>query len=321
MIPHEPRSEPAPDGASGRPIGNIYYGTCGWTDRTLVESGAFYPPDVRSAAERLAYYARAFPLVEVDSTYYAPPSARNATLWAARSPPGFVFNVKAYGLLTHHPVELRSLPEAVRASLPPATAAKRRVYLSAVPPEARELVWNLHREALAPLAEAGKLGCVLFQFPPWFRPSRANLAYLEALPDRLPYPLAVEFRGGGWMSEERRARNLERLERLGLAYVVVDEPQGFASSTPPVVARTGPLAVMRFHGRNAATWAQRGLSAAERFRYLYPSAELEQWVPAILGLARDAERVHLLMNNCYRDYAVRNARELATLLLRAQGGA
>jgi len=306
------RSEPQPPPA--RPVGNIHYGTCSWTDRTLVESGAFYPPEARSAADRLRHYAQVFPLVEVDATYYAPPSERNATLWAERTPPGFVFNVKAYGLLTHHPVETRSLPEPVRARLSDADAGKRRVYLSAVPPAARDLLWEMHVQALRPLAEAGKLGCVLFQFPPWFRKNRASVDYLRELRERLPWAVAVEFRGGGWMDEARRESTLALLGELGLAYAVVDEPQGFRSSTPPVVAATAPLALIRFHGHNDANWERRGISAAERFRYLYTEEELERWVEPVRRLARQAERVHLLMNNCYRDYAVRNARQLAERL-------
>lgn len=294
-----------------RPVGNLYVGTCGWSDPTLIRCGRFYPATARSAEARLRYYAQQFPLVEVDATYYAPPSERNAELWRDRTPPGFVFDVKAYGLLTHHPVALGSLPPEVRAGL---RDPKPRVSLAAVPPGARKRIWSLHAAALRPLADAGKLGCVLFQFPSWFRASRANQEYLRSLPERLPYPMAVEFRGGGWMEAERRSETLALLERLGLAYVVVDEPQGFPSSTPPVVARTAPLAVFRFHGRNAETWAARVPRAADRFRYLYSDDELRRWVGPARRMAAECENVHLLMNNCYADHAVRNARQLAALL-------
>ena len=101
-----------------RPIGNIYCGTCSWTDRTLIESGGFYPAQIRSPEARLRYYAQVFPIVEVDSTYYALPSEQNARLWAERTPPGFVFNIKAFGLLTQHPVDPRRLPDVVRERLP-----------------------------------------------------------------------------------------------------------------------------------------------------------------------------------------------------------
>lgn len=254
----------------------------------------------------------------MDATFYAPPSQRNAELWAERTPSGFIFNVKAYGALTHHPVEVERLPQAVRTMLPKAQAAKHRIYWHVIPPLGQEILWDFHVKALHPLAEQGKLGCVLFQFPPWFRKNRETVAYLEQLRDRLPYRIAVEFRGGGWMDTDRQKSTLEILSRHDLAYVVVDEPQGFGSSVPPVVACTAPLAVVRFHGHNDAAWEKRGISPAERFKYLYREDELKKWVEPIYQLARQADQVHALMNNCYSDYAVRNAMQLAILLSEAQ---
>lgn len=299
----------------GQPIGNIYYGTCGWTDRMLINAGAFYPKEVRTAADRLAFYASQFPIVEVDSTYYALPSERNAQLWVARTPPAFLFNIKAFGLFTHHPVEVKRLPSAIKALLPASIAEeKSRVYLRDVPEELRTLAWEMQMQALAPLVAAGKLGCMLFQFPPWFTARRGHVAYLKRLRERSDWPIAVEFRGGGWMTENYRAQTLSLLEELGFAYVVVDEPQGFPSSTPPVVASTSPLAVVRFHGQNAETYGKPNMSVAERFRYLYTEDELKSWAAPIRNLAEHAEQVHVLMNNCYGDYGVRNARQLAELL-------
>ena len=107
---------------------------------------------------------------------------------------------------------------------------------------------------------------------------------------------------------------LDFLERHSLAYVCVDEPQGFKSSVPPVVAVTAPIAEVRFHGRNAENWEKKGISAAERFRYDYSKEELEEWMPRIETLAESADTVHTLMNNCYADYGIRAARLLAELL-------
>ena len=141
----------------------------------------------------------------------------------------------------------------------------------------------MQTQALAPLAEAGKLGSVLFQFPHWFTARRAHIRYLEQLRDRSDWPLGVEFRGGGWMTGNYRASTLSFLEKLGIAYVVVDQPQGFRSSTPPVVAATSPLALVRFHGHNAATYEKPNLSSAERFRYLYAEEELKAGIAPIRG--------------------------------------
>jgi uncharacterized protein YecE (DUF72 family) len=318
MMPHP--AEKSVSFEPGKPVGNIYYGACSWTDRTLIDAGTFYPATVRTAADRLRYYASQFPIVEVDATYYALPSEHNAQLWVERTPPSFVLNIKTFGLFTHHPVVAERLPTAVKELLPAEVAGKTRIYLRDMPKEAETLIWEMQTQALAPLAVADKLGCVLFQFPHWFTARRTHIRYLEQLRDRSDWPIAVEFRGGGWMTDNYRAETLALLERLGFAYVVVDEPQGFRSSTPPVVAATGPLAVVRFHGHNTKTYEKPNISAAERFRYLYAEEELKNWVAPILGLAEHAETVHVLMNNCYGDYGVRNARQLAELLARSRSG-
>jgi uncharacterized protein YecE (DUF72 family) len=171
------RNELAPDEASARrldsafPAGQVgrqhYYGACSWTDRTPIDASTFYPPSVKTATARLTRYASQFLIVEVDATYYALPSERNAHLWVERSPPGFVFNIKAFGLFTHHPVVVERLPAAVKELLPASTAEKSRV-LRDIPEEPEKPIWEMHAQALAPLIAAGKLGCVLFHFPHWF---------------------------------------------------------------------------------------------------------------------------------------------------------
>jgi uncharacterized protein YecE (DUF72 family) len=156
---------------------------------------------------------------------------------------------------------------------------------------------------------------VFFQFPKWFIPRRASRDYLRQVSERLPYPIAVEFRNGRWMGEpDDRRRTLELLESLGISYTCVDEPQGFSSSVPPVVAATSDLAVIRFHGHNKENWEKRDISPAERFRYLYSEEELKEWAPRVQELSEQVRETHVLFNNCYRDYGVNNARQLAMLL-------
>jgi uncharacterized protein YecE (DUF72 family) len=300
----------------GTPVSNIYYGTASWTDKTLIESGRFYPKDVDTPAERLGFYADHFPLVEVDSTYYALPSERNAALWIERTPMHFVFNIKAFALLTHHSVGPRGLPTKIREQL---SGDKKRFYRKDLPPDQLALVQEMFVSALRPLESAGRLGAILFQFPHWFVPSRENRDYLRQLAESFPYRIAVEFRGGGWMKDESSIeRTLDLLAELGLTYVVVDEPQGFRTSVPPVVATTSPtLSMIRFHGRNADNWEKRGISAAERFRYLYSEEELEKWVAPANEVASKSKRLHILMNNCYEDYGVRNAAQIADLIAKS----
>lgn len=294
----------------------IYVGTCSWTDPTLTESEAFYPPDVESAEERLRFYASEFPIVEVDSTYYGPPSERTAGLWVERTPPDFIFDIKAYSLLTGHPTPPRSLWKDVRESLPGDLATKRNLYAKDLPAELLDEAFRRFVEALLPLHSAGKLGSILFQLPPYAYPSSVSFSLLETAAERLSdYQVAVEFRQARWMDEAHGERTLAFLRDHDLAYVCVDEPQGFRSSVPPAAATTSRIAEVRFHGRNKENWERKGISAAERFRYDYAEEELSEWVPRIQSLAEEADEVHVLMNNCYADYGIRSGRMLAALLL------
>jgi len=268
-----------------------------------------------SAEERLRFYAAQFPLTEIDSTYYAPPAEQQARLWAERTPDGFRFDVKAYSLLTGHPTRLRSLWADLRERLAPEAAEKRNIYPHHLDPESQDEAWRRFASALSPLQDAGRLGAVLFQYPPWFHPSQQNRREVELLRERLPdYRVCVEFRSPRWLAEPRdRERTLGLLEEHGLVFVCVDAPA--VSELPRVLAVTNEeLMVMRFHGRSDSTWKGEHRSAAERFRYLYSDSELEELARPVAEAALQAREAHLLMNNCYRDYAVRNAAELRDLL-------
>lgn len=293
----------------------VVVGTCSWTDPTLVRQTDWYPRKSMTAAERLAFYSSRFPIVEADSTYYFPPTPELAAGWVERTPERFTMNVKLYSLLTGHPTFPHSLWPDLQAEVLPEFRDKRRLYSKHLPEDAVEEVWDRFLHALRPLAEAGKMGAVLVQFPRWFGPKDSNRDEIRRVTARLgDYRGCVEFRNGRWLDGDECEATFELLEELGVAYVCVDEPQGFASSLPPVVAATSDLAVVRFHGRNRETWEGESPSAAERFRYLYSVDELEEWVPRIHELARSANEVHVLMNNCYRDHGVINAGQLAQLL-------
>lgn len=295
--------------------GRILVGTASWTDKSLIESGRFYPPDATTAEARLQHYASVFPLVEVDSSYYGMPSQRNAALWVERTPDDFTFDIKAFAALTHHPTRPSALPKDLREQLPSELAEKRTLYYKDMPATVQDAIWERFAEALLPLDSAGKLGVVLFQFPPWFMPGRESFAYLDQLTDRMPqYTPAVEFRNPLWMDASHVERTLSFLSERGLPYVCVDEPQGTAASVPPVVAATARVAVVRFHGRNAAAWGKRNVSVAEKYDWLYSEDELREWVPGIHRLADESQSVHVLMNNCREDKAVVNARQLTMLL-------
>jgi uncharacterized protein YecE (DUF72 family) len=288
-------------------MGEILVGTASWTDKSLLTSG-WYPGGVNSAAERLAYYADHFPLVEVDSTYYFPPSEENSVRWVERTPEHFTFNVKAFSVLTGHPTKADALYKDL-----PRPENKKNLYPKDLEPDVVDEVWERFVSALGPLVDAGKLGALLFQFPPWFVISRKNKDFVLDCARRAdPLRICVEFRNNTWMTEDNRGETLDFLEGNGIPYVCVDMPQGFRSSLPPVVAATSDLALIRFHGHNAEEWESG--SVQRRFKYLYTEKELEDWAPRVRRLSEEAETTHVLMNNCYRDYAQQNASRLAELL-------
>lgn len=288
-------------------MGRILVGTASWTDKTLLSSG-WYPPEAKTAEDRLRYYASQFPLVEVDATYYAPPAERTVRLWAERTPPGFVFNVKAFSLLTGHPTRPGSLYKNLRDKVP----NKRNVYLKDVPEEVENEVWDRFLSALEPLHETGKLGLLLFQFPVWFPPGERNRKHILRARDRCaPMPICVEFRNAAWMDDEHRDATLAFMSEHRIPYVGVDMPQGHRSSMPPILAATGDAAVVRFHG-HSERWDSSDVR--ERFGYLYSEAEMRSWVPRIRDLADDVETTYVVFNNCCADHSQRNAARFADLL-------
>lgn len=296
-------------------VGNVRTGTAGWTDRTLVKSGLFYPRGATSAEARLEHYAKHFSLVEVDATYYSllPPVV--AEHWAQWTPRDFRFDVKAHPVLTGHPIDVTRLPADLKQFLARAGLEAARVYPDQLPAELAGELELRFRALVEPLRAAGKLGCVMLQFPPWATATRGAVRRIERVAERWSdVPLAVEFRNKSWLAPERRERVFDVLGRLGLSYVCVDEPAGDVGGVPPVIEVTRPeLAVVRFHGQNARAW-RRGASVQERFNYLYSPGELERWLGPVKQLAGQAVEVHAIFNNCVRNYAVLNAQDLAALL-------
>jgi uncharacterized protein YecE (DUF72 family) len=293
-----------------RGMGQIRVGTSSWTDRALIDSG-WYPPESDTPEKRLRFYARQFPLVEVDATYYALPAERTAAAWAARTPAGFTFNIKAFSLFTQHPTRVAALPADLRQAAE--KTGRDRVYLKDVGPAVADQAWDRFLAALEPLHQAGKLGAILLQFPPWFPVSREGKDYILSCARRaVPRRVCVEFRNRTWMTEDNQKETLDFLAAHQLPYVCVDMPQGHPSSIPPVLAATtADLAVVRLHG-HSDKWASKDIQ--ERFDYLYTRDELNAWAPRIRGLARDAEVTHVLFNNSYRGNAQTNAQQFAALL-------
>jgi uncharacterized protein YecE (DUF72 family) len=286
-------------------------GTASWTDPTLVKSDTFYPPALKNAEERLRFYATQFNTVEVDATYYALISERNAEVWAERTPPGFVFNIKAFAMLTQHPVNAARLPAALKSMLPAAERAAPR--LRHPPPQALEMAFGMFWGALEPLRANGKLGHLLFQFPPYFTARAANLDYLAGLKARMPgAAIAIEFRHNSWFDGAQKAETMRFLERHRFTFVSIDTPPATVES---VFAVTGTEAYVRFHGRNRENWYKRDGGAAERFKYLYAEAELAEWADRLKALT-GVRRASVIFNNCYSNFGMMNAATMAQMLRR-----
>ncbi|HEX4746530.1 MAG TPA: DUF72 domain-containing protein [Gaiellaceae bacterium] len=262
----------------------VRLGTCSFADEGLVKT--WYPRGVSTSKARLAYYAERFDTVEVDSPYYHLPDPDVTGRWAQRTPPEFVFHVKAHASMTgHEEADQRAAFAAFRASL-------------------------------EPLELSGKLRGILLQYHPRFVKSQEAKRELEAVRGLLdPLVPLVEFRHRSWLDEDERSDTLAFLERNRLAYVSVDAPRTRASNVlPPVAAATHPVAYVRFHGRNVKTWNIRSEKSWQRFDWMYAADELAEWVGDLGRLASDADEVYALFNNNRDDFAPRSAMLLRGLL-------
>jgi uncharacterized protein YecE (DUF72 family) len=269
----------------------ILVGTCNWADHK-----EFYPPELergRRQREKLDYYARYFPIVEIDTSFYGIPRPEVVDSWIARTPPGFRFNIKAFRSLTRH--------EREGGRPRPPTDEEVRDFMA----------------ALSPLRESARLGAVHYQFPPWFtnRPQARDvlLETRERHPDDI---VAIEFRHRSWFDNDAWPATEDLLRELDCVYVGVDAPQLGSGTAPPILAITSPrLCIARFHGRNRTTWYRPdGPTSDYRFNYLYSPQELGEWVPAIREAAGRGTPVHVLLNNNRSNYAVVNAFDFGALL-------
>ncbi|MEU0548945.1 DUF72 domain-containing protein [Micromonospora sp. NPDC005979] len=287
-------------------MGVIKVGTSSWADQSLLRSG-WYPRSANTPAGRLAFYAGRFPLVEVDTSYYAVPVPETTQGWVDATPDDFTFDVKAFSLFTGHPTPVAALPRDLRPAAGPGRVRRRDL-----PEQAYEELWVRFREALAPIAAADKLGAVLLQFPPWLaRGAAAERRIVELAQRCRPWRVAVELRHGSWFDGAATTATLDLLRAHDLSLVCVDMPQGHPSSVPPILARTAEPAIVRFHGHSDA-W--RDGDKQDKFRYAYAEQELRAWAERLAGLAEDVDDLHVLFNNCCAGQAQRDATRLAQLL-------
>ena len=295
----------------------ILVGTASWTDKTLIASKLFYPGGCSSAEDRLRYYATRFPLVEVDSSYYAMPSAKNSELWVERTPPHFTFNVKAFRIFTGHQTPQNALPRDTAEELAPHFGKKKNIYYKDVPDSIRDVLRARFASAVEPLKRAGKLSALHFQFPSWVVPSPDWKRHIEECVGRLPgFQLAAEFRNRTWHDGTHDPETLAFERDLGLAHVVVDEPQNSAKSIPQVWEVASPnLLIVRLHGRNETMWDAKGLAAAsDRFDYDYSDHELKVIAASIREIAPQVKTLQVIFNNNQGDQSVRNGAAMMNVL-------
>jgi uncharacterized protein YecE (DUF72 family) len=294
--------------------GKILVGISSWADPELIESG-FYPPSVKMPSDRLGYYSANFQVVEMDSSYHFLPTLRNLTSWIEATPSGFLFDVKAFSLLTQHPTLLNSIPRDMRDTAQKFLNKEGHLYIQHLDDQTADQVWDRFANSIRPLETARKLGLVTFQFPSWFHPLDENYEYIKKCRKKLSdYRLGVEFRVPGWLDEEHRENTLELLKENGLTLICVDEPQGLKSSLPALTEVTAPYAAVRFHGRNRDNWERQDIDLNEKYNYLYDNDELQEWSAKIKQMSITAEKVLVTFKNKHLDYAVKNARQMIKLL-------
>jgi uncharacterized protein YecE (DUF72 family) len=261
----------------------IYVGTCGFSYKDWI--GPFYPPKTKPA-EMLAYYARAFCAVEIDSSYYGVPASGTVASMAVRTPAGFRFSFKVPQTVTHPP-----------------DASFGRIHGDA----------KLFRESLEPMVRAGKLACVLAQFPNAFKPDGDGERYVARVVDGFEgLPVVVEFRNRLWQRNE----TIELLRDLGAGYCNVDMPH-LEGLLAPSSDAAGSVGYVRFHGRNARMWWQG--SNVTRYDYAYAPDELVPWTDRIAEIEAQTKNTYVFFNNHANGQAPRNAEMIASLLDKRYG--
>ncbi|WP_121615911.1 DUF72 domain-containing protein [Virgibacillus halodenitrificans] len=267
----------------------IYIGVTGWGDHH-----SLYPPDLKSK-DKLAEYSSHFPVVEVDTSFYAIQPIRNAEKWVKHTPENFRFVVKAYQGMTGH-------------------------QRGDIPFETKEDMFKAYIESLVPYQNAGKLAMVLFQFPPWFDCKKANVDYLRYCKQRMgDIPIALEFRNQSWFSDEFRQSTLDFMEKEGWINSIADEPQAGDRSIPivPVVTNSNKTLV-RMHGRNVHGWNKPKNADTNwrdvRYLYKYNQEELLGWKQRIEKLTQESEDIIILFNNNSGGDAAGNAKEFQGLM-------
>ncbi|MED4204649.1 DUF72 domain-containing protein [Neobacillus mesonae] len=265
----------------------IYIGVTGWGDHDSLY------PNLTSSRDKLKEYAGHFPIVEVDTAFYAIQPQRNALKWVNETPESFQFIVKAYQGMTGHQ----------RGEIPFAS---------------NQEMFQAFKESLEPYIVNNKLAMVLFQFPPWFDLRKENVNYLRWCKKEMnDIPCALEFRHQSWFIPKYRQQTLSFMKEEQWIHSICDEPQSGEGSIPTVLETTSSEKVLvRFHGRNVHGWQKRNAENWREVRYLYRynEQELKEWASQIHSLAESTKDLYLLFNNNSGGDAADNAKQMIQLL-------
>ncbi|ANS76157.1 hypothetical protein AWM70_17490 [Paenibacillus yonginensis] len=266
----------------------IRIGLGGWGDHDVL-----YPPRT-PASQKLTVYARHFPVVEVDSSFYAVLAEATYQKWVEQTPPSFAFILKAYQGMTGHS----------RGNIPFNDAGE---------------MYDAYLKSISPVVKSGKLRAILFQFPPWFDCSPDHVRQLRAVRKRMgELPVALEFRHRSWFLGEYKERTLDFMREEGWIHIICDEPQAGEGSVPTVLESTDPeLAIVRMHGRNTSAWNQSGAPNWREVRYLYHYSreELAEWAGKLEVLsAQGVKDICMIFNNNSGGDAAPNGRTMMELL-------
>jgi uncharacterized protein YecE (DUF72 family) len=252
----------------------IRFGVAGWDYKDWW--GPVYPMPRPSRFDPLAYLSRYFDTIEINSTFYRPASATSAQSWARRVAENsrFKFTAKLYQRFTHERAEAWTRPEVEEV-----------------------------REGLMPLLDAGRLGCLVLQFPWSFKRDDAAREWLDDLVRAFrEFPLVVEVRHSSWNVAEFYAGLRDR----GIGAVNIDQPV-FRHSIKPGAEVTSRVGYVRLHGRNYGNWFRDSAESHERYDYLYDRTELKEWLDRIHEVAERAQETYVITNNHYRGQAPANA--------------
>ncbi|MCX7944930.1 MAG: DUF72 domain-containing protein [Deltaproteobacteria bacterium] len=292
-------------------MSEVFVGTCSWSDKSLLNSGEFYPKYIKNAEQRLKYYASVFSTVEVDSSFYAIPSEKNASLWVERTPDNFIFNIKAFSAMTQHSLNPMSLPVDLRKYV---DSQGSRIFIR--DENVIEEIFHRFIIGISPMIKKGKLGVVVFQYPPWFEKNDKNMdIILKAKRVMKGINCAVEFRNVSWLEKNNQVDTLNFLRDNGLTYIVADTPQVKTSKTIRyLVDCTTDIAYFRFHGRNIENWQKKGIEISLKYDYEYGIDEIKKFADDIIRIKDRVKKVFAMFNNHRGSQAVRNAMDLIKIL-------